>query len=514
MTKARDLANIISGGFTADDIPNIDASKITSGSIADARIPASAVSQHATSFDDNAIVNDISTLALRSATSENAIAYSTSNQFIDVFQDGSGIGSTSNTGRHVDEYVSSVIETADSPTTFSYTGSEQTYTPSGKSKFDAYMWGAGGGAGYNYSSGGGGGIATTTTAGAGGFASGTVTISGSPTYKMIVGQGGFGQDVVNTTTTTSFGGGGRGAVQSHGGAGGIGGGLSGIFLTSFTHGNSVIIAGAGAGMQGATPEAGGYSGNGGGTTGQDGGLNSASSHNANGYGRGGTQSAGGIAGSGNFATPTAGSALQGGTGSHMSGGGGGGYYGGGGGGHTNSNGSSGSGGGSGYIGHSTVSNGALEGSTDTTLAGTKTPPQTSNTYYSSGIAQGNNGANGGNGKIVIVPYSLANNATGNFISGAITVSSTSKMGAIITYQDFVGTNALNTDIIIQLSADNGSNFTTATLSALPNFSTGIKMAKVNDLAVTAGTQLKYKILFANQSSGSKEAKIRGVSLQY
>ena len=78
-------------------------------------------------------------------------------------------------------------------------------------------------------------------------------------------------------------------------------------------------------------------------------------------------------------------------------------------------------------------------------------------------------------------------------------SSTSKMGAIITYQDQAGTNTLNTDIVLQLSADNGSNFTTATLTALPNYSTGIKMAKVNDLAVTAGTQLKYKISFANQS---------------
>ena len=37
MSKARDLANIISGGFTADDIPNLDASKITSGNIATAR---------------------------------------------------------------------------------------------------------------------------------------------------------------------------------------------------------------------------------------------------------------------------------------------------------------------------------------------------------------------------------------------------------------------------------------------------------------------------------------------
>jgi len=107
------------------------------------------------------------------------------------------------------------------------------------------------------------------------------------------------------------------------------------------------------------------------------------------------------------------------------------------------------------------------------------------------------------------------NATGNFSCPAITAaSSTTKMGAVITYQDNAGTNALNTDIVLQLSADNGSNFSTATLTALPDFSSGIKMAKVNDLSVTAGTQLKYKISFANQASGSKEARIRGVSLNY
>ena len=59
----------------ASEIPNLDASKITtgnfdasrigSGTFADARIAASNVSQHATSFDDNKIVNDISTLGLR-----------------------------------------------------------------------------------------------------------------------------------------------------------------------------------------------------------------------------------------------------------------------------------------------------------------------------------------------------------------------------------------------------------------------------------------------------------------
>ena len=106
------------------------------------------------------------------------------------------------------------------------------------------------------------------------------------------------------------------------------------------------------------------------------------------------------------------------------------------------------------------------------------------------------------------------NATGSFEGNAITAASTSSMGAVLTYQDFVGTNALNTDIVLKLSADNGSNYSTATLTALPDFATGIKMAKVNDLSVTAGTQLKYKLEFANQASGSKEARIRGVSLQY
>ena len=123
MTKARDLANIISGGFTADDIPNIPASKITSGqfadariadlnankltgSIADARIPESAVSQHATSFDDNKIVNDISTLALRQASNENKAAYNTNSMFVDVFQDGTGIASNTNAPRNSSEYVS------------------------------------------------------------------------------------------------------------------------------------------------------------------------------------------------------------------------------------------------------------------------------------------------------------------------------------------------------------------------------------------------------------------------
>ena len=68
------------------------------------------------------------------------------------------------------------------------------------------------------------------------------------------------------------------------------------------------------------------------------------------------------------------------------------------------------------------------------------------------------------------------NATGSFEGVAITAgSSTSKMGAVITYKDHAGTNALNSDLVLKLSADNGSNYSTATLSALPDFSSGVKL---------------------------------------
>jgi len=47
------------------------ASSIASGTFADARLSQSSVQQYASTFDDNKIVNDISTLAIRQASNEN-----------------------------------------------------------------------------------------------------------------------------------------------------------------------------------------------------------------------------------------------------------------------------------------------------------------------------------------------------------------------------------------------------------------------------------------------------------
>ena len=88
------------------------------------------------------------------------------------------------------------------------------------------------------------------------------------------------------------------------------------------------------------------------------------------------------------------------------------------------------------------------------------------------------------------------------------------MGGVITYKDGQGTATLNTDLKLFLSADGGSNYTEVTLVAQPDFATGVKMAKANDVTVTAGTSLKYKVVVANQVAGSKETRITGVSMQY
>ena len=78
MTKARDLANLISGGFTEADIPNLSASKITSGSFADARIPnlnASKITSGTITPSDSTVTNaKITSSIINSQTAETSIA--------------------------------------------------------------------------------------------------------------------------------------------------------------------------------------------------------------------------------------------------------------------------------------------------------------------------------------------------------------------------------------------------------------------------------------------------------
>jgi hypothetical protein len=226
--------------------------------------------------------------------------------------------------------------------------------PGSNLTLDVKMWGGGGSAIIYKQQ-----VANSGSGGGGGAANGRITLYSGNSYYFVVGGGGGG-----TYAGTPGGG-----AQTPSGYGS--GGYTGIFVNSISQENAIMIAGGGgSGPVNDDNLSGGYprAGAGGGTNGADG--------QDSGYvakGSGGTQIAGGAAGTSGtyfFSAGTAGSALQGGAGgvrgpSGAGGGsGGGGYWGGGGAAGqtapptTNPRGAAG-GGGSGYLNPSLVTNGFL-----------------------------------------------------------------------------------------------------------------------------------------------------------
>ena len=114
-----------------------------------------------------------------------------------------------------------------------------------------------------------------------------------------------------------------------------------------------------------------------------------------------------------------------------------------------------------------------------------------------------------------VPVASSTNATGNWTSTTQTsAASVSSMGIVVLYKENSGSTVLNTDLVCEISANGGTNYSNATLVAGGTFSSGIKIAAVSGVSVTAGTAPKYKISFANQASGTKETQVHGVALLY
>ena len=449
MTKARDLGSLLGTSSQIDntkitldaaEIPNLDAGKITSGTFADARIAASNVSQHATSFDDNKLVNDISTLALRQASNENKAAYNTNSMYVDVFQDATGVTNLTNAVRNSSEYIDTNLVAQH--TLFNYnmehssgtgnnTGSQTptsdingSYTSTTRAKFNNRSL---------Y------GMDSVNPMFRHYDANGIVT--GDFHFQVFFHTNGLSSNSYFKGFQLNFGSGNRIEVWK--------------FRSGYSHGGWVLE------YEGGTTN--NWESNG----------NSAWHHFAI------TRESGTIKvwrnGSQYLTWSQSGNLTE-----IILGG----------------------------------NNGTANFADSSTI---------SSSYYDEFIFDNavRSGYEVSNSTVTVPTSNLSNfssgsfSATGSFESNAITApSSTSSMGAIITYQDNAGTNALNTDIVLKLSADGGSNFSTATLTAMPDFASGIKMAKVNDLSVTAGTSLKYKLEFANQASGSKEARIRGVSLQY
>ena len=115
------------------------------------------------------------------------------------------------------------------------------------------------------------------------------------------------------------------------------------------------------------------------------------------------------------------------------------------------------------------------------------------------------------------------NATGSFTNSTNTVTgSRDRVSITVLYKNIKGTATLNTDLKAEVSGNGGSAWAMTTLvshgtmSVARQYRTGkenILMASASNVAVTGGTDIRYRISFANQS-GTKYTEVHGVALTY
>jgi len=271
----------------------------------------------------------------------------------------------------------------------------ETYTESGWKNYIptagifVYLWGAGGAGGTP------GGWIYGAPAGGGGFSFGQlVNIPAGESLILVVG----GSGIVNSSTG-SFGGGGRASVNgidNRYGSGG--GGYTGLFRTSVSQANAILIAGGGGGGGSSRAGTGNQGGSGGGLYGQAG-LSPYDSKTAYAGNPGGPSAAGADASSDSANTAGGQGALQGGNPrtNAYGGAGGGGYWGGSAGGYSEANTMGGGGGGSSYISPAYIINGvSIQGYLN--VPGGISATGYTGTYGYGGAASGN----GNNGYAVII----------------------------------------------------------------------------------------------------------------
>ena len=438
-----------------------------------------------TEFNDDAIINDISTLALHQATNNNSAKYNLVNTNVDVYQDSSAITNLTNVNRNTTgEYISSVSETQTAFTT------STTWSRGSVTEVNLLVVAGGGGGGYDCGAGGG----------AGGLVHIPAYTVGASTYTVTVGAGGAGSGAGSSAGTsggnsvfgsvTAVGGGGGGSATAAPTTGGSGGGApktgaasTGAASTQTTTNDG--YAGTGYGFAGGDAASAGSTAAGGGGAGSVGG-NAVQS---------GTYKAG-DGGLGKDLSATFGTSV----------GDSGWFSGGAGGSNEQASGERG-------FGNGSVSGKGGGGDGGATLGSHVPQSGTANTggggggYLAGAVGAGGSGA-------VIIKYDTTS-ATGSYESTAQTANaSVSKISGVVTYTNTTGTATLNTDIVLQVSADNGSTWQNATLTAGGTFSTGVLQAVTNDVTVVAGTQVKYKMAFANQALATKETRINGISLAY
>ena len=96
----------------------------------------------------------------------------------------------------------------------------------------------------------------------------------------------------------------------------------------------------------------------------------------------------------------------------------------------------------------------------------------------------------------------------------VPTSPVTDVSGVVLLKDAYGSTTLGTDVKVYFTADNSAWTESSSYADAGTFSTGIKMIKLGKTVCTSGSDVRWKVVWANQEASVKEAQIHGFGINY
>ena len=115
----------------------------------------------------------------------------------------------------------------------------------------------------------------------------------------------------------------------------------------------------------------------------------------------------------------------------------------------------------------------------------------------------------------VASISGSDSATGTALGTTnVPTSAVTQVSGVMLMKNAYGTNTLGTDVKVYFTADNSNWTEAASYTDSGTFSDTTKQITLGKTTVTSGSDVRWKIVFANQLSSSKVAEIYGIGTNY